>query len=159
MKEVILTDYDIKSIDLKSRIFASGMVKQYCTALYGKAIANDAWVKWREWAGLTRRRRSFTFEQFCFVAAIATIRSMGGYNKRQLRESEILKQANSVELQNCIAEAIAYLDALGVVSGFDAVEELQRRGIETNRRALSRKVPGFSCYGVYKVTYLERMVS
>lgn len=146
---------------LRDRRFPARMVRAYCDRVYGKTISDDGWNSWRKWIGVKRRSRTYSFDQFALIAAIAHIRSLPGNlrRKKNVLLFEVKRLAKQLEHQQRIADAIALCDSVGIISGQDAVTALSLKGIKTSRRSLYRKVPAFSTQKEYKLDYLARFVA
>lgn len=146
-------------IDIKQRKFPTRMVRDCCSVIYGKPISRDAWTQWRRWSGVQARSRYLSFEQFCYLAAIAWIRGhqlQHGNPRTELRRTEIDVIANGVELQSEIKRLLDIVDVDRCI-GRDAPLALAARGLDVSLRSLYRNVPGFNTQTVYKLDYLEEL--
>ena len=138
----------------RGRVFSGAMVRSICDRTYGSRISADAWKNWRSWADVSPSKRTYTFEQFCFLYAIALIRSDEESRYRQLREKEIIKVSESLETQELLAEFIKFFDSELVV-GKDAPIALAVRGVRVSLKTLYKNVPGFSTGKIYQVEHLK----
>jgi len=141
---------------LKQRVFPISIAKAYVVRIYNRNPSPDTWKNWREWAGISKGRMYISFDQFCFLAAIATIRVCDRY--RELNREEVEAMANSLAIQEPLAQLIYYIDSTEKVVGGDAIDALKARGIETTLRDLYRKVPKFSKQTIYPINYLFAQV-
>lgn len=149
--------------ELKQRYFVSSFARRWCDRIYGGAIADSTWGRWRRWAGIPTDAKILRFDQICFLAAVATIRADDRARGRSLRrelhlQNEILPLMESLEIQEPLAKVIQYMDATGTVSGKDAAAALRARGYQVTERSLYRSVPKFNRQRLYQVEYLERFV-
>lgn len=149
------------TIDLRQRLFPSSLVYNCVIRIYGKEPSHRTWQNWRKWAQVPKHAHTMTFRQFCALVAIAHFRK---HNQRlsifnAIAYDEIEAAANSEEVQGAIASAVLVMDRNAIVAGVDAVEALQQRGISVSWQALYRKVPRFSRQQLYKVGYLQELVS
>lgn len=147
------------ALALNERQFSAIVVKSCCEVIYGKAISNDAWGNWRQWAKVPRRVRLLNFDQFVFLAAIAQIRSEDSNRHRELSRGEVEVVALDPDFQQGIQRAIEFLDASGKVVGRDAPIALASRGVGVSLQALYQKIPGFSVHKIYAVQWLEIMAA
>ena len=138
----------------RDRAFSGAMVRSVCDRTYGSRISSDAWKNWREWADVLPTKRSYTFEQFCFLYAIALIRSDEVDRYRQLREREIIKISESLETQKMLAEFIKFFD-FELIVGKDAPIALAARGVKVSLKTLYKNVPGFSVGKIYQIEHLK----
>lgn len=144
-------------LDLKQRQFPVAFAKKYASRIYGKIPASHTWSNWRSWAGVSEYASAVNFDQLCFLAAVATIRSY--HRRRELTRQEVNALACTVAIQEPLTNLIRYLDATGFVAGSDAIDALRARGVSTSFANLYRKVPRFSKQNVYKVSYLESLIA
>lgn len=145
-------------IDLKQRSFPAAFAKTYAIRVYGSEPSPNTWRNWREWAGISKGATMFSFEQVCTLAAIATIRSTD--RVRQLRKSEILAIANSLELHEQIAAVIEFMDRADLVSGKDIVQALNVRGVEISLSTLYRRMREFNVkFSLQNVYPVDRLVT
>lgn len=142
-------------IDLKQRQFPIAFAKAYCKRIYGEP-AKDTWRNWRQWAGVGKGAMLVNFDQLCCLAAIATIRVQ--QPRQELKRKDVKALAESLEIQEPIAAVIEHMDKTEIIAGCNALDALQCRGIQTNLRALYRKVPKFSQNRTYTARYLKLMV-
>jgi hypothetical protein len=151
--------YTDQNIELKNRLFPCTVIKPACDLAYGREIAKNPWSNWREWAGVKKGDRFYRFDQFCFLYAIAKIRSDPKNRRRQLFRSEVESIKNSLETQELLAEYILYLDNTECIAGSDAIAALTNRGYNVSRATLYRRIPRFSYNRMYFVSDLIRAVS
>lgn len=144
---------------LLERRFPSAIVRACCEKVYGKSIATGTYRNWRSWAGVKKAAKYFSFEQFCFVIAIAEVRRRTYPNAPELARPDIELIAKSVEIQEAISKTTQRLDEMGFVCGRDAVKALEDRGYKISRTNLYHKVPRFSALKVYRISYLESLVA
>jgi hypothetical protein len=138
----------------RDRLFSGVMVKAICDRTYESRISNEAWKNWRSWARVPKRGRAYTFEQFCFLYAIALIRSDEDHRYRQLGRKEIRRIAESVETQEMMAGFIEFFDQ-DLIVGKDAPIALATRGVKVSIKTLYKNVPGFSTGKVYRIEDLR----
>lgn len=146
----------MNDLEIKQRYFPVSMVKAYASRIYGK-ISKNAWHNWRSWANVPKGAMLVTFDQFCFIAAIATLRTQ--HPRRELSRSEVQQIANSLDLQTSIAAVIEFMDNSGTIAGSDAIKALQIRGKRVSLRSLYRKIPAFSLHKFYSIEYLEKLLA
>jgi|GEM_PF-973770 len=138
----------------RHRAFPGAMVRSICDRTYGSRISAEAWKNWRKWADVPQSKRAYTFEQFCFLYAIALIRSDENNRYRELRLREIAKIAESLETQELLAGFVQFFDSELIV-GKDAPIALAARGVKVSLKSLYRNVPGFSTGKIYQVEHLK----
>ncbi len=143
-----------KFVILRDRRFSGAMVRGICDHVHGSHVSRNAWGNWRTWAGVRADTRSYTFEQFCFLFAIASIRSKEEDKYRQLYKGEIEKIAESPETENTIGDFVRFFDSQYVV-GKDAPRRLAHDGVKVSARTLYRNVPGFNMNKIYRVEQLR----
>jgi len=139
---------------MRDRVLPGAMVRSICDRTYGSRISSEAWKNWREWADVSKSKRAYTFEQFCFLYAVALIRSNEEDRYRQLRRSEIRKISESLETQEVLAQFIEFFDA-DLIVGKDAPIALAARGVRVSLKTLYKNVPGFSTGKIYQVEHLK----
>lgn len=145
-------------LELQQRTFTSEFVRRWVRGVYGGELQPATWNRWRTWAKMPKGVQTYTWEQLCFLSAIALIRYkdkvLGHSPTRQLCRSEVDLVANSLELQEPLAQIVRRMDAEGRVAGKDAPTVL---GVD--RATLYRNVPGFHTRNSYSVEYLRRFVN
>lgn len=143
------------NLNIRQRYFPVSMVKVYASRIYGN-ISRNAWHNWRLWAKVPKGAMLVTFNQFCCIVAIATLRTE--HPRRELSRSEVDQLANSLELQTSIVAVIEFMDNSGAIAGSDAIKALQIRGKKVTLRSLYRKIPAFSLQKFYSIEYLEKRI-
>lgn len=139
---------------LKDRRFSSAIAKACCQKVYGRAIHPSTYRNWRSWAGVKKGVKDLSFEEFCFLVAIAEIRCRTFPVAPELSRVDVQTVADSVEIQAAIVAAIEKMDSLGFVYGRDAVKALSDRGLNVGRTNLYNLVPGFSASKIYRLDSL-----
>jgi len=141
-------------IVLRDRIFPGAMVRDICKWVYGADISRTAWTNWREWAKVRKESRSYTFEQFSFLYAIATIRSKEENRYRELWGGEIEAIVERDDIEEVLGAFVNFFDSKYVV-GKDAPRRLAYEGVKVSTRTLYRNVPGFNMSKIYPVETLK----
>ena len=139
---------------LRDRRFSGAMVRDVCNRVYGSRISRNAWANWRAWAGVRADKRTYTFDQFCFLFAVALIRSRQTNRYRELAKSEIIAIAQDDETIKTLGDFVDFFDSRFVL-GSDAPRLLAAKGVRVSMRTLYRNVPGFSMSKVYQVEHLR----
>lgn len=139
---------------MRDRMLPGAMVRSICDRVYGSRISSEAWRNWREWADVPKHKRAYSFEQFCFLYAVASIRSNEFSRYRQLRSSEIRKISESIETQEMLAKFVEFFDT-DLIVGKDAPIALAARGVRVSLKTLYKNVPGFSTGKIYQVEHLR----
>ena len=142
-------------IDVKERVFAGVVARSLCERTYGGKISDDAWGNWRKWIKIPSYRREYTFQELCWLYAIAKLRSNPKNRYRQLGAVEINEIAKSLDTHEMIESLIHMIDESGIVLGKDAALALAANGVNVSTRTLYRNVPGFSTNKTYKVKELK----
>jgi len=143
-----------EGVVLRDRVFPAKMVRGICEWIYKGTISRSAWTKWREWAKVSKESRSYTFEQFCFLYAVASIRAKEENRYRELWGGEVEAIAKSLETEEALGEFVRFFDSQYVV-GKDAPRRLAHDGVRVSARTLYRNVPGFNMNKIYQVDHLK----
>lgn len=140
----------------QGRVFSGAMVKNFCQKVYGEYIHRNTWGNWRKWARVGLGKRSYSFEQFCLLYAIASIRSNTENRYRELGRAEVDTIAGSIETHQYLADFIHLADKT-VVIGKEAPIALAAKGCSVSLSSLYRNVPNFDQRRTYDVSYLAKM--
>lgn len=140
----------------QDRVFSGAMVKNFCQKVYGEYIHRNTWGNWRKWATVGRGKRSYSFEQFCLLYAIASIRSNALDRYRELGRAEVDVIAGNIETHQYLADFIHLADKR-IVIGKEAPIALAAKGCRVSLRSLYRNVPNFDQRRAYDVSYLAKL--
>ena len=163
------------AVTLLDRKFRPTIVLNTIKCVYGKDVPDKTWGNWRKWADIVAERlpgytlpdperRTYSFQQFCALYAIAVIRRKHREDPcikkfPRLVEKQVRQLAESPDVQGQLAGLIDMIDARYVI-GADAVKALYViEGIDVSLRTVQRNVPAFSINKLYELDYLKRFVS
>lgn len=139
---------------LGGREFYPELVTALVKAMYGKTPSNDAWKKWREWAGVGKRSKVYSWEQLCFILAIAAIRRRSPKNNPELNANQVALFAGDVAFQEKIANAIGEVDKVGIV-GRGIVSHYARQGLKVTEHQLRYRIDDFKAKRIYDEGFLK----
>ena len=149
-------------LELKQRVFTTDFAKVFCRKIYRFPINKATWGNWRRWSGIPARSRECSYEQLCFIVAIAYMRAeareFGDGYYQELKSSDVENIATSPSFQQMIAEGISFIDGNGLIAGRDIPRFLRITGNTVTSRTLYRKIPGFSLNKVYKFSDIETAI-
>ena len=148
------------AVSPKERRFPSGDVRRCLDVAYGRRVSNDAYRNWRGWAGVGGGWA--TYDQFCFLLAIAVIRrSQRGsrLERTELERRQVVEIAESLEIQEMVAGAIAQTDSLGLVCGRDLPAALEQHGYQISRSSLYRLIHNFSQGRYYRLDKIVEAIA
>jgi len=149
----------MNALDLPNRVFSTEFAKAFCRKIYGHRINKTTWANWRSWTGIPFRQRSCTYEQLCFLVAIAQIRgedrNLGKGFYPELSRPKVRALAENPNFQERMVSGIRFIDDSAIVMGRDAPRALQLHGVETSLRSLYRNVPNFSAQKMYQLNELK----
>jgi len=149
----------MNALDLPNRVFSTEFAKVFCRKTYGHRINKTTWCNWRSWADIPLRRRSCTYEQLCFLVAIAQVRGedrdLGKGFYPELSCSRVKVLADDPSFQERIVSGVRFIDDSAIVMGRDAPRALRLNGVEASLRSLYRNVPNFSAQKMYQLSDLK----
>ena len=120
--------------------FDKAIVRGACEKVYGGTIDPHAWLRWKQWAGVSKGRTTkYTDEQFCMMIAIATLRSKNQYG--ELSQKALKKIAYSADTIEMVTALAAHVSAEGWALGWDIRSALALRGYEVSGAVLRRLMP------------------
>jgi len=138
----------------KERKFYGEFVGVLVKAVYGRSPSSDTWKRWREWAGIAKRRKEYSWEQLCFMVAIAAVRKDSPRNYPEMDARRIQELANSLELQERVALAVAEKDKHGII-GREIIPHYRSLGLKIQRSRLYRAIPDFSTSHLYTLDVVK----
>lgn len=139
-----------------ARMFHSSMVRRACDHIYGRAMSDDSWRKWKVTIGLSGGDQEFTFEQFCQIGAIAQIKKKDSYKPIDMRSVKVIGGSDRMIRQ--IGGLIQSIDDSGWAMGWGIADILGLRGVKVDRSTLKAAVPGLRPNAWYQADEVIRML-
>ncbi|MGL5061078.1 MAG: hypothetical protein ACRC62_13980 [Microcoleus sp.] len=120
------------------RTFDSPLVRRTCEKIYGSRVSPDAWTRWKGWAKV--KGKKYSFEQFCFMVAIAQCRHENRFAELSMKKLKAIAYSDATI--QMIGSLVAYLDNEGWAMGWDILTALAAEGVDVDGATLKRVIPG-----------------